>query len=54
MPSLVNVLKSSGIAPVLVAIGFVTAFLHYTLDRAVFRFSDPEVRKAAGGALLGR
>ncbi len=32
------------------AIGFVTAFLHYTLDRAVFRFINAEVRKAAGGS----
>ena len=35
------------VASVLVAIAFVTAFVHYQLDRAVFRFSDPAVRIAA-------
>ncbi len=42
-------LANSAWTPALVAVGFVTAFLHYTLDRAVFRFSNAEVRKAAGG-----
>ncbi len=40
-------MASSPVASVLVAIAFVTAFVHYQLDRAVFRFSDPEVRTAA-------
>ena len=52
VPWLMDVLTQPGIVPFLVALGFVTAFLHYLLDRAVFRFSHPEVRKAAGGALL--
>ena len=42
-------LANSPWVPALVAVGFVTAFLHYTLDRAVFRLSDTEVRKAASG-----
>ncbi len=42
-------LANSAWMPALVAVGFVTAFLHYVLDRAVFRFSDAEVRKVAGG-----
>jgi hypothetical protein len=47
-----ELLSSSSLAlPVLVAVGFATAFVHYHLDRAVFRFSDPEVRSAARGAL---
>jgi hypothetical protein len=39
--------------PALVAFGFVTGFVHYQLDRAVFRFSDPAVREAAA-ALVSR
>jgi hypothetical protein len=35
----------------LIALGFVTAFLHYALDRAVFRLSDEEVRHAAKNLL---
>jgi hypothetical protein len=37
--------------PALVALGFSTAFLHYLLDRAVYRMSDPQVRSAARGLL---
>ena len=39
------------VVPALIALGFVTAFLHYTLDRAVFRLSDKEVRRAAHNLL---
>ena len=50
--TMAELLSSSSLAlPVLVAVGFATAFVHYHLDRAVFRFSDPEVRSAARGAL---
>jgi len=50
--TMAGLLSSSSLAlPVLVATGFATAFVHYHLDRAVFRFSDPEVRRAARGAL---
>jgi hypothetical protein len=35
----------------LVALGFATGFLHYWLDRAVYRLSDPAVRIAARGLL---
>jgi hypothetical protein len=52
VPWLMDVLTRPGVVPFLIAAGLVTAFLHYQLDRAVFRFSDPEVREAAGGALL--
>ena len=37
--------------PVLLALGFSTAFIHYLLDRAAFRFSSPDVRQAARGVL---
>ena len=40
-----------GLVPFLVVLGFVTAFVHYALDRAVWRLSDPEVRSAARGLL---
>jgi len=35
----------------LTALGLATAFLHYLLDRAVWRFSDPLVRRAAAPLL---
>jgi len=49
VPVVANWLANAAWVPVLVAFGFATAFLHYALDRAVFRLSDAEVRKAAGG-----
>ena len=44
-------LRSSPFVPVLLALGFSTAFIHYLLDRAAFRFSSPDVRQAARGVL---
>ena len=44
-------LRTSSWVPALVALGFATAFLHYLLDRAVYRMSDPQVRAAARGLL---
>jgi hypothetical protein len=44
-------LRTSTWVPLLLALGFTTAFLHYWLDRACYRFSDPAVRAAAGGLL---
>jgi TonB family protein len=35
--------------PVLLALGFATGFIHYLLDRSVYRMSDPQVRAAASG-----
>lgn len=43
--------REPGLWHVFVALGLVTAFVHYALDRAVWRFSDPEVRRAASGLL---
>lgn len=40
-------LRSSPFVPALLALGFATGFIHYLLDRAVYRFSSPEVRQAA-------
>ena len=31
----------------LVGIGLASGFLHYFMDRAVYRFSDPETRNSA-------
>ena len=44
-------LRSSPLVPALLAIGFTTGFVHYAMDRAIFRFSHPEVRMAAKGLL---
>ena len=44
-------LRESDWVPALLALGFTSGFLHYWLDRAVYRFSDPQVRGAARGLL---
>jgi hypothetical protein len=44
-------LRTSSWAPALVAAGFATGFVHYLLDRNVYRMSDPRVRSAARGLL---
>jgi len=47
-------LRSSSWVPALLALGFATGFVHYLLDRAVYRFSDPKVRTAAAALVLPR
>jgi hypothetical protein len=42
-------LRTSSWVPALVALGFATGFIHYMLDRSVYRMSDPQVRTAACG-----
>jgi len=42
-------LRASEFVPVLLAFGFTSGFLHYWLDRAVYRLSNPAVRCAARG-----
>jgi len=44
-------LRTSSWVPALVAVGFATGFVHYLLDRSVYRMSDPRVRSAARGLL---
>jgi hypothetical protein len=44
-------LRASPFVPALLALGFASGFIHYLLDRAVFRFSSPDVRQAARGLL---
>jgi hypothetical protein len=44
-------LRTSSWVPALVAAGFATGFMHYLLDRGVYRMSDPRVRSAARGLL---
>ena len=46
-------LRESEWVPALLAFGFTTGFLHYWLDRAVYRLSRPAVRNAARGLLQG-
>ena len=45
-------LRTSSWVPALVAAGFATGFMHYLLDRSVYRMSDPGVRSAARGLLV--
>jgi hypothetical protein len=47
-------LRASPLVPALLALGFASGFVHYLLDRAVFRFSSPGVRQAARGLLQPR
>jgi hypothetical protein len=42
-------LRTSTWVPALLALGFATGFIHYLLDRSVYRMSDPKVRAAASG-----
>jgi TonB family protein len=51
--SLAVQLRSSAWLPALLALGFATGFIHYLLDRSVYRMSDPQVRAAASG-LIGK
>jgi hypothetical protein len=44
-------LRTSSWVPALVALGFASGFIHYLLDRSVYRFSNAEVRAAASGLL---
>jgi TonB family protein len=46
-------LRTSTWVPALLALGFATGFIHYLLDRSVYRMSDPKVRAAASG-LIGK
>ena len=47
-------LRTSSWVPMLVAFGFASGFIHYLLDRSVYRMSDPHVRLAARGLLERR
>jgi hypothetical protein len=49
--TLVSGLRNSTWVPALLALGFSTGFVHYLLDRSVYRMSNPEVRTAARGLL---
>ena len=49
--ALATALRTSTIVPALVALGFATGFIHYLLDRSVYRFSNADVRAAASGLL---
>jgi TonB family protein len=44
-------LRTSTWVPALIALGFATGFIHYLLDRSVYRMSDPQVRAAASGLI---
>src|SRR5439155_21809414 len=49
--AIATALRASSWVPALVALGFATGFIHYLLDRSVYRMSDPQVRVAAQGLL---
>jgi TonB family protein len=49
--SLAMQLRTSTWLPALLALGFATGFIHYLLDRSVYRMSDPRVRAAASGLI---
>jgi hypothetical protein len=45
-------LRTSSWVPALLALGFATGFIHYLLDRSVYRMSSPQIRMAARGLLV--
>jgi hypothetical protein len=45
-------LRTSTWMPALVELGFATGFIHYLLNRSVYRMSDPQVRAAASGLVV--
>ncbi|HEX2465830.1 MAG TPA: hypothetical protein VHR17_14500 [Thermoanaerobaculia bacterium] len=49
--AIATALRTSSWVPALLALGFATGFVHYLLDRSVYRLSDPQVRVAARGLL---
>src|ERR1700746_2629760 len=49
--ALATQLRTSSWVPALLALGFATGFIHYLLDRSVYRMSDPQVRAAPGGLM---
>jgi len=49
--ALATQLRTSTWVPALIALGFATGFIHYLLDRSVYRMSDPQVRAAASGLI---
>jgi hypothetical protein len=48
-----ELLENSNWFILLVGIGIATGFLHYLMDRAVYRFSDFETRLSARKLLYG-
>jgi hypothetical protein len=52
--ALATQLRTSSWVPALLALGFASGFIHYLLDRSVFRMSEPQVRIAAAGLLNRR
>ena len=46
-PTFIYWLENSSWVPILVGIGLASGFLHYFMDRAVYRFSDSEIRMRA-------
>lgn len=52
--ALAESLRTSSWVPALLALGFASGFVHYLLDRSVYRFSDPAVRAAAAGLFRER
>ena len=51
-PSLMFWLENSTWVIILVGLGLATGFLHYFMDRAVYRFSDEETRMTAKNLLF--
>ncbi|MBC8258687.1 MAG: hypothetical protein H8E38_06720 [SAR324 cluster bacterium] len=52
LPMLMEWLNNSSWLRLLVGVGLASGFLHYFMDRAVYRFSDPETRTGAQRLLL--
>ena len=51
-PSLMDLLENSSWITILVGVGLASGFLHYFMDRAVYRLSDAETRMSAKNLLF--
>ena len=52
-PSFMYWLENSSWVTILVGVGLASGFLHYFMDRAVYRLSDAETRMSAKNLLFG-
>ena len=53
-PMIVYLLSNAFWAKLFIALNFGTVFVHFAMDRAVFRFSDPATREVTGRLLFAK
>jgi hypothetical protein len=53
-PWLAPILSTQPLLGICLALGFASGFVHYLMDRAIYRFSDPDTRAASLPLLMNR